>query len=150
MKLASQLDDFDQASLAFGIEFDPAEGRTQQEFAEEADINTIVRRFGLTGELPENVRIPQSGDFTGITDYHSALNLIREADEGFMELPAELRARFEHDPGRLMAFLEDANNKEEAIKLGLVNKPPEVTRTAVEAIDALAATLVSGNGQKPA
>lgn len=150
MSLASQLDNFDQASLAFGIDFDPAEGRTQQEFAEEADINTIVRRFGLTGELPENVRIPQSGDFTGVTDYHSALNLIREADEGFMELPAELRARFEHDPGRLMAFLEDASNKDEAIKLGLVNKPPERERSAVEAIDALAATLVSPNGQKPA
>ena len=33
---------------------------TQQSQAEEADINTIVKRFGLTGKMPDNIRVPQT------------------------------------------------------------------------------------------
>jgi len=122
--------DGDLASIDAGIAFPPEEGVTQQQFAEEVDINTIVARFGLTGELPINPRPPVSGDFVGITDYHSALNAVRNADAGFLEFPAELRARFGHDPQRLLEFLDDASNRDEAVKLGLVAKPPEVLHPA--------------------
>ena len=40
---------------------------------DEADINTIVRNFGLTGKLPANIRPATYGDFTGVDDYQSAL-----------------------------------------------------------------------------
>lgn len=121
--------DPDEVSLASGLACDPDESMTQQQFAEECDINTIVRRFGLTGELPSDVRMPQSGDFTSVGDFHSAMNLVREAEEQFMLLPAELRLRFGNDPGQLLAFLDVEGNREEAVRLGLVNKPPEVDRT---------------------
>ena len=120
--------DTDKVSLETGLECDPDDNRTQQQFAEEADINTIVARFGLTGELPDVVRVPQSGDFTGVSDFQSAMQAVRAAEEGFMELPAALRARFQNDPQRLLEFMEDDRNKDEAIKLGLVNKAPEVSR----------------------
>lgn len=116
-------------------------GRTQQQFRDECDINEIVRRFGLTGELPENLRLPQSGDFAHVTDFKSALDAVRAAEAGFMELPGELRARFENDPGRLIAFLDDDRNIEEARRLGLVRPKPEVTRDVVQAVDELAAKL---------
>lgn len=118
--------DTNAASDESGIDFTNDPGLTQQQFKDECDINEIVRRFGLTGELPENVRTPRSGDFTGVNDYQSAMNAVRAADEAFMELPGELRKRFDNDPQKLMDFMEDENNKEEAIKLGLVNKPKEV------------------------
>lgn len=114
---------------------------THQSFKEECDINEIVRRFGLTGELPETPRPPLVGDFTGISDYQTALNAVLKAQEGFMEFPAELRARFAHDPQRLMDFLANKENDAEAIKLGLKLKPPEKTRDMVQAIDELAAKL---------
>lgn len=133
--------DPDAVSLETGLACDPDEGKTQQQFAEEVDINTIVKRFGLTGELPFSGRVPLSGDFTEVTDFHSAMNLVVEAEEAFMRLPADLRKRFDHDPGKLIAFLEDDANREEAEKLGLVNKPPEKTRDAVTAIDELASKL---------
>lgn len=104
------------------------ESVVQHAFAEEADINVIVRRFGLTGQLPQNLQMPQSGDFTGVTDFHQAMNLVRQAEEEFMRVPADLRARFHNDPGELMAFLDSDANREEAIKLGLVNPPPEKDR----------------------
>lgn len=133
--------DVDAASDAAGIKFDPDEGRTQQSFKEECDINEIVRRFGLTGEVPENLHMPQSGDFTGVTDFQQAMNIVRQAEEEFLRVPAGIRARFNNDPGAMMAFLEDVNNRDEAVKLGLVNPPPEKTRDVLQAVDELAAKL---------
>lgn len=134
--------DADAVSAATGLEFDPDEGMTHQSFKDECDINTIVARFGLTGELPGDFRMPVSGDFTGVTDFHTAMNMVRDAQDNFMRMPAELRKRFGNDPQVLMEFLEDANNKDEAIKLGLIDKPVEKTRDAVQAIDELASKIV--------
>jgi phage internal scaffolding protein len=96
-----------------------------QSAEEESNINTIVRRFGISGELPNNLRMPQSGDFTNAVDFHTAMNLVRQAQEEFVRVPAEIRARFNNDPARFMAFIEDGSNYEEALKLGLVNKRPD-------------------------
>lgn len=113
--------DTDVASLAAGFEA-PAgeESRTQQQFKAEVDINTIVERFGLTGELPNDVRVPVSADYTeAVTDYQTALNLVIAAETAFMELPAKVRERFGNDPQRLQMFVEDKDNLEEARKLGI-------------------------------
>jgi len=93
-----------------------------------------VDRFTRTGQLPENVAKPYYGDFTGISDYHSALNQITAAQQGFMQLPAELRSRFDNDPGKLLEFLGDEKNLDEAIKLGLVDPidPPQDLSTPAE------------------
>lgn len=95
---------------------------TKQEFAEECDINTIVRRFGLLGELPTSFRMPAYDDYTGVNDYHTALNIVRQAGENFMELPAELRARFGNDPQKFLEFCSDEANRAEAAKLGLLSE----------------------------
>lgn len=97
---------------------------TVQADVEDADINTIVRRFGVTGGMPSNVRMPMSGDFTGIGDYHSALNVVIAADDAFMAMPWEVRRRFEGDPSKLIQFLEDPANRTEAESLGLVVPSP--------------------------
>lgn len=120
--------DRDAASVESGISFDQAENQTQQHFAEECDINTIVRRFGVTHELPASFRAPAYGDFTGVDDYQSALNAVMEADRAFMSLPGELRARFENKPQALLEFLADPANRKEAEELGLVKPPAEVDR----------------------
>lgn len=99
--------------------------RTQQQFKDEVDINTIVERFGLTGELPENVRVPVDGDFTQVTDYQGALNLILEAEAAFMEFPANVRERFSNDPAKLVEFVSDPANLEEARKLGIALPAPQ-------------------------
>lgn len=96
--------------------------RTQQNFKEECDINTIVERFGLTGHMPDNIRVPEFGDFTGVSDYHSMVNVVREAGESFMELPANIRDRFKNDPGEYVNFCLDSKNRPELESLGLVKK----------------------------
>lgn len=92
----------------------------QQHMKEESDINTIVRRFGLTGELPSGVRMPQYGDFTGVTDYHTALNAVIAAQDSFAQLPADIRTRFGNDAAAFVDFCMKEENRAEAEKLGLV------------------------------
>lgn len=120
--------DQDQTSKETGLACPEEESKTQQQFKDECDINTIVKRFGLTGELPPDFRAPQSGDFTGLTDYHSMMTAVREADEAFMQMPAELRTRFSNDPAKLIDFVSNDANRAEAENLGLVPKPPEQPR----------------------
>lgn len=93
---------------------------TQQHQKDEADINMIVKRFGLTGQLPSNIRMPSYGDFTDVIDYQSAMNAVKAAEESFMAMPAYVRNRFNNDPAKFVEFCSDEKNKDEAIKLGLV------------------------------
>lgn len=90
----------------------------------ECNINTIVKRFGLTGELPADVAMPQSGDFTNIPDFHTAMNIVRSAQEEFLRVPADIRERFANDPGKLMSFLDDDANRDEARKMGFLRPEP--------------------------
>jgi phage internal scaffolding protein len=94
----------------------------QQHFKDECDINTILQKFNITGLLPESPLSPRYGDFTGIGDYHTALNRVMAAQDEFDALPAQIRARFENDPAKLIEFLGNEKNRPEAEELGLVDK----------------------------
>ncbi|WNK13409.1 MAG: internal scaffolding protein [Microvirus sp.] len=111
--------DADEASLASGLACLDA-SMTQQQFKDECDINVIVRMFGITGELPQNVRMPTYGDFSAVVDYHTAMNAIRASQEAFEALPGAVRERFANDPQRFVDFCSDDRNLDEARKLGLV------------------------------
>lgn len=100
---------------------------TKQEFAEDADINTIVRRFNITGQLPQNVQAPVYGDFEGVFDFQSAMNIVVQAEQSFMAMPAEVRARFLNNPQRFVEFCSDERNRDEAVRLGLVFKASVAT-----------------------
>jgi phage internal scaffolding protein len=117
--------DTDAASNESGLHCEDA-SRTQQHFKDECDINNILRQFNITGLLPEQPVSPRYGDFTGISDYHTALNQVIAAEDEFMALPATIRARFENDPAQLIEFLDNKDNKDEAIKLGLVKESVEL------------------------
>lgn len=96
---------------------------TQQQFKQETDINVIVKRFGITGELPQNIRAPAIEDFVDVVDYHSAMNAIKAAEHSFAAMPAAVRERFAHNPQRFLEFCADERNREEAHKLGLIDGP---------------------------
>ena len=104
----------------------------QQQFKDETDINNILRQFNVTGELPNAPISPRYGDFSGISDYKTALDRVIAADEEFMNLPATLRARFNNDAAELIEFLDNDQNREEAVKLGLVAPKEDFNAPAVE------------------
>ena len=113
--------DKDAASNESGLHCEDA-SLAQQHFKDECDINTILQKFNITGLLPEQTLSPRYGDFTGIGDYHTALNRVIAAQDEFDALPAQIRARFNNDPAQLIEFLENSDNRPEAEKLGLVEK----------------------------
>ena len=110
------------ASVESGIVCDD-DSRAIQSAEEESNINTIVRRFGISGKLPDQVAMPKSGDFSGAPDFHTAMNLVRQAQEEFVRVPADVRARFSNDPQAFMNFFEDPANRDEAKHLGLLRDP---------------------------
>ena len=111
------------------------ESRTKQSFKEECDINTIVKRFGLTGQLPENLRPPQYGDYSEIPDFKTAMNVIVDAQTNFMYMPAEIRARFHNSPQEFLEFCGDQKNLEEMREMGLaVPKPPPAGEPPIQKV----------------
>lgn len=106
---------------------------TQQQFKEEADINTIVDRFMKSGVLPTPVNMPQYVDYEGVFDFQSAMNVVRQADENFMRLDAKVRSRFNNSPQEFLEFFADPSNTEEAVRLGLAI--PQPTSTVAQATD---------------
>ena len=105
------------------ISFKGTKSRTKSEFAEEANINNIVKRCMNGGAMPTGSRTPLFGDFTEVADFSSAQTLIAEANSEFEQLPSDIREKFGNDVSALMDFLDDENNLDEAIALGLAPKP---------------------------
>lgn len=102
------------------------ESRTKQSFKNECDINRILRQFYRTG-LVSHVSKRQGyyGDFIGAGTYHDALNLIHEARDMFLELPAKIRAEFDNDPAKFLDFVHDPENEEQMREMGLLNAKAE-------------------------
>lgn len=115
----------------------------QQHFKDETDINVLLERFKVTGQMPQGVRLPSYGDFTGVTDFRSAQEAVLNARNAFMDLPASLRARFENDPQKLMDFLADPANSDEAVKLGLKVASASAPAAAAPAAPAAPAASLS-------
>lgn len=117
-------------------------GRTKQEFAEDADINNIMRRFLAQGTVPHLPMGPgMYGDFSQINTYQDAVNAVHLAGDLFDALPSRIRTRFRNDPAYLVDFMSDDKNRAEAEKLGLITAaepdpvpkaPPEEPSTAPE------------------
>ena len=118
--------DTDEVSKETGLDCGTV-SKTQQQFKDEVDINTIVERFGKAGQMPEKMNFPTAQEFEETFDFQTALNKTIEARESFMTMPAKARARFNNDPQKFMEFIHDPENAQEAVKLGLaiVRKEPE-------------------------
>lgn len=126
--------DMNEASDASGLKcLDPS--LTVQSEAEEADINVLVKRFGITGVMPQNVRVPQYEDYEGIFDFQSAVNAARLSQESFNTMPADIRARFGNDPQAFFNYCTardldgKLSNLDEMRKLGLAVAAPVVVES---------------------
>lgn len=98
---------------------------TRQEFKEDSDINVLLKRFGVTGKMPAPLKPPEYGDFSAVTDFETAMLALKDAEQHFERVPAELRDRFDNDPHEFLEFVQDDENYTEAAELGLVPKKKE-------------------------
>ncbi len=103
--------------------------KVKQSFAKAADINNIVARYIKTGSLGHtNTQEGIFADVSGYGDMASAMRRVDGARKSFAALPAGLRSKFGNDPSSLVAFLQDPQNRDKAIDLGLIKKPAPVIK----------------------
>lgn len=125
---------------------------TQDQFIEDCDVNVIMARYMKTGEMPPiNGRTGVYGDFTELPSYQEALHTLTKANDMFMDIPAHIRLRFENDPQKLMDYLADSKNDEEAIKLGLkVRKeaPIDPNKGVIDAVNSLGEKIAKNSKRR--
>lgn len=109
-------------------------GLTDQSQAAETDVNLIVKRAIKSGVMPGIDIQKIYADVSGAVDYHTAKNLILNAENQFNSLDAAVRIRFENDPAQFLAFVEDPKNAAELVKLGLAEAFPDSLPPAVPAV----------------
>lgn len=109
-----------------GIDFAGEVSLTKQADMDSCDINLIMDRFTKTGVFPAGQGSPIFGDFTDGNDFQDKLNLVVDANNAFMNLDARIRSRFSNDPAQLIHFLSDDANRDEAIKLGLIDQKLDI------------------------
>lgn len=106
------------------------DGVAKQSFRDECDINNIMSQYVATGLLEHvNERAALYDDFSGF-DFARSMNVVAKANEMFADLPAEVRKRFNNDPVAFVEFVQDDENRPEAIKLGLIPKPAQSSSEA--------------------
>lgn len=110
--------DTDEASEASAISsFNQT--KTQQQFKDECNINRIVSQYAK-GVMPiGNAYQALPEDFYEVTDYQTAMNKVRRAQETFDSLNSNIRARFDNDPGQFVDFVTNPANLDAVRDLGL-------------------------------
>lgn len=101
---------------------------TQQQFKDEADINYIVSMYDSSGVMPtfygdgQPVQ-PVFGDFASLPDNAQDMyNRIIEAKNNFDNLPLEVRKRFNYDPAAFLEFVDNPENLDDLVAMGLATK----------------------------
>ena len=117
MEFRSAYDDV--GYVAKGLDTSGDEIRTEQSHKGEVDVNQIMEKYVRTGTLEHrNEYVGQYGDVTGI-DFQTAMNIVVDAQNMFNDLPSSVRNKFQNDPARFLDFVQDAQNREELIEMGL-------------------------------
>lgn len=98
---------------------------TVQAEKNDVDINKIVSKLAKGQAVTVNNSEPFYGDVSELTGLQDAIIMIQEANELFMQYPAELREKFDNDPVKFVDFMSDEKNIPEAIKLGLAQERPK-------------------------
>lgn len=101
-------------------------GRTKQEFRDECDLNALMKRYEKTGVAPAGrVGVPQYFDASEVPDFHSAMQIMVDAENEFMRLPASVRKQFGNDPTAFIEYATDPKNIDQMREWGLADPKKE-------------------------
>lgn len=111
------------------LDFDGDAGisMTRQEFQDECDVNILMAKYEKQGLPfgPNSMREPMYYDFTIMpTDLQSAMNIMMDAEEAFMSLPAKARLEFGNDPVQFVEFASKSSSLDKMREWGLAPPAP--------------------------
>ena len=84
-----------------------------------ACIHKILDKFKKTGLLPQRTVEPLSGKIPDIESFHEAMSLVVNAQQQFDALPSDLRAKFHNNPQEFVEFVNNPENVDQLIEMGL-------------------------------
>lgn len=119
--------------------------KVQSQHKNQNNVNHIMKRFER-GIQPTGQYQNDYLDMSQMPDPIEALNASARLKGYFSHLPAKTRQRFSHDPAELAKFLQDPNNQDEAVKLGLA--PPKQEIKAPEAPKPILVQMVKDEPSK--
>jgi len=94
---------------------------TKQSFAEECDVNNIVAKYAVTGQITHlNTRLADFGEAPNF-DFQQAINQVKNAEQMFGQIPAKIRAEFEHNPGKFLEFALNPASLPKMAEMGLID-----------------------------
>lgn len=97
---------------------------TRQEFAQECDINDLMARYQKTGVISHvNKADGMYLDVSEVADLATAMQIVSDANDAFMQLPSAARAGFDNDPVKFVEFAGKAESLPKLREWGLA--PPE-------------------------
>lgn len=105
------------------VDFSKEKSIVKKEFQDQTNINSMLKRFKVTGQIPVNKNMPQYGDVSGVKSFHDAHEVVQQAYDSFDTLPSAIRKRFGNDPLSIIEFLDNPSNLEESYSLGLRDRP---------------------------
>lgn len=93
----------------------------QQQYKDSCDVNNIMKKYEQTGVIT-HLKAQQGhyADLGAPEDLLDAQMRVIRAQDAFMSLPAELRAKCDHDPSKFLKMLQDGSNDAELRKLGIL------------------------------
>lgn len=97
---------------------------TDQSFKKDCDVNLILAKYRKTSAITHLAKV--QGQFADVSDLPTMLESherLQTAQDSFMDLPAYIRDKFDNDLMKMVDFLNDPKNAEEAIELGLRSRP---------------------------
>lgn len=129
MKFRTQYDPYDKRLRPKLKCEDPS--RTDQSQFESTEINHMLELFRVTGQPPSAaVRPPTFDDFTVINDFTTARAAIIQAEQAFLQMDPQLRAKLGNDPQRFIEYLADPKNKQELQERGYILPDKQSAPTA--------------------
>lgn len=126
------------------------ESLTQQSDAAETDINVIMKRYGGNhSAIPKVIGQALYGDFTDVTDYRSMIDRLDTLNAQFLEIPADIRQRFDNDPEKFTQWVTDPKNIEDVRKAGLAPPPPTLESAPGAGVTTAPATPTPSTPSQP-
>jgi len=93
---------------------------TQQSSKDECDIHIIMRKAEKHGVITHlNKYQGEYSNMISAPNYHEAMVMIANANSMFETVPSSIRAKFGNDPARFLDFMQNADNRDRIIKMGL-------------------------------
>lgn len=130
-----------------------SESLTHQSFKEDADINNVLAKYERTG-ISDQVKRETAKymDVSSAPDLQDAFEIVRQAEEAFLSMDAELRKRFGNDPVRFVEWVQDPANASEIAEAGLLaeEEAERVVSLSQASLDALRGNMAAPADTPPA